>query len=225
MPDLLVQIIMALVFVTIGFIGGALAALAWSGRQKSSEESAADSDKAPEDLLEVARLYLPRTGEGLAVEVESKMYRTPESIEPRLRDRLSSFGKEWIKWMGVDLRIQPVDATGQSTASDALPSVSTASRGSVIAPVVLAKKEVKNKPPASIVAQIDEVLQTMLQDSPLLEHGIRLTEDLHHGVVVWVGVTHYDGIESVPDEDVKKFIRSAVAEWERREEEEKIPGT
>lgn len=72
--------------------------------------------------------------------------------------------------------------------------------------------------PLSMVGQIDEILQAMLKESPMLNRGIKLMEDPRRGVVVWVGLDQYVGIDSVADQEVKKIIRAAVAEWERRNE-------
>jgi len=33
---------------------------------------------------------------------------------------------------------------------------------------------------------------------------------------VWVGIQRYEGIDSVPDENVCAIIRAAVKEWEKR---------
>jgi hypothetical protein len=71
-------------------------------------------------------------------------------------------------------------------------------------------------PSRSIAAQVDEILQEMLKDSPFASRLIRLIELPSKGVVVMVGQDQYDGVESVPDEDIRQIIRLAVAEWERR---------
>jgi hypothetical protein len=67
----------------------------------------------------------------------------------------------------------------------------------------------------SIVMQIEDILQDMLYDSPLRSRGIHLTEDPVRGVIVSVGGKQYEGIDSVPDPEVKAFIRSAVVAWEQ----------
>ena len=67
----------------------------------------------------------------------------------------------------------------------------------------------------SIVEQIDEILQKKLAASATENRAIRLVESQNKGVVVWVGLQHYNGIDEVPDPEVIALIRSAVAEWEQ----------
>jgi len=77
----------------------------------------------------------------------------------------------------------------------------------------------KPQAPTSIVLQIDDILQTMLEKSPLASRAIRLREDPNSGVIVWVDERPYTGIDSVIDPDVIAVIRAAVVEWERRTEQ------
>jgi hypothetical protein len=80
------------------------------------------------------------------------------------------------------------------------------------------QSEVRNPAPApkSIAAQIDDILQEVLENSPLESRAIRLLELPTKGMVVMVGLDQYEGVEAVPDDEIKGMIRSAVAEWERR---------
>jgi hypothetical protein len=66
----------------------------------------------------------------------------------------------------------------------------------------------------SMVMQIEDILQDMLAGSPLRKRGIHLMEDPIRGVIVSLDGEMYEGIEGVPDEEVKAFIRSAVAAWD-----------
>jgi len=68
----------------------------------------------------------------------------------------------------------------------------------------------------SIAEQVDEILQEMLEESPLRSKAIRLLELPQKGMVVMIGLEQYQGVEAVPDEEVRSLIRSAAAEWERR---------
>jgi hypothetical protein len=71
-------------------------------------------------------------------------------------------------------------------------------------------------PLESIVAQIDSVLQARLVGTSLADKGVRLQESLEGGVLVWVGINKYEGIDDVPDEQIKAAIRAAITEWENK---------
>jgi hypothetical protein len=66
----------------------------------------------------------------------------------------------------------------------------------------------------SIAAQIDDILQDQIAGSPLEKRGVRLMEIPDHGVVVIVDTNQYQGIEAVPDNDVRAAIKNAVQVWE-----------
>ncbi|MFH2040270.1 MAG: hypothetical protein ABIJ65_12635 [Chloroflexota bacterium] len=66
----------------------------------------------------------------------------------------------------------------------------------------------------SIVFQINMILQSRLADSPLANQGIRLMESPTGGVWVYIGLDKYEGIDAIPDPEIKAFIRKVVAEWE-----------
>lgn len=68
----------------------------------------------------------------------------------------------------------------------------------------------------SIAAQVDEILQEMLKNSPLAARAIKLMELPGKGMVVMVGLDQYDGVDQVPDDEIRVLIRSAAAEWERQ---------
>ena len=70
--------------------------------------------------------------------------------------------------------------------------------------------------PQSIVAQIDAILHAQLAGTPLMEKGIRLQESPEGGVIVWVGIKKYQGLDDVPDEQIKAAIRAAISTWENK---------
>ncbi len=72
--------------------------------------------------------------------------------------------------------------------------------------------------PLSIVEQINDILQETIKDTPLAGRMIRLVEDPREGVVVWIGLEHFPGVDAVPDPEVKAALRNAANEWERRTE-------
>lgn len=83
-------------------------------------------------------------------------------------------------------------------------------------PGIIAKEDRPAAPANSIVTQIDTVLQARLVGTPLAERGIFLTESPQGGVIVYVGLTPYNGIDEVPDPEIKAAIRAAITEWENK---------
>ena len=120
------------------------------------------------------------------------------------RNRLEKNLEEAQKWLGVLAKKESISA----------PRVKEVDTSGVTPPLVPPKTAEKHKRQLSIVEQVDEVLQELLENSPLNERNIRLTELPNKGVTVWVGNEYYDGINAVPDEDVKRIIRQAVKKWE-----------
>jgi hypothetical protein len=86
----------------------------------------------------------------------------------------------------------------------------------VIARALQPDKSALQPPPKSIAGQIDEILQEMLENSDIAVKAVRLMELPNKGMVVMVGLKQYEGVDAVPDDEIKNIIRSAVAEWERR---------
>lgn len=72
------------------------------------------------------------------------------------------------------------------------------------------------QPPTSMVAQIEDILQTNLFGTPLENRGVHINESIQGGVVVMVGAQKYESISEVPDAEILAAIRAAVAEWERK---------
>ena len=80
----------------------------------------------------------------------------------------------------------------------------------------IAKEDRPAAPANSIVGQIDSVLQARLAGTPLAERGMFLTQSSEGGVNVYVGLTRYNGIDDVPDPEIKSIIRAAISEWENK---------
>jgi len=78
------------------------------------------------------------------------------------------------------------------------------------------KKDEPESVPTSIVGQINMVLQKSIANTPLASRGISLMESTTGGVNVYIGVQRYEGVDDVPDEEVKSAIRAAIAEWENK---------
>ena len=77
-----------------------------------------------------------------------------------------------------------------------------------------AKSDRPALPANSIVGQIDSILQEHLVGTPLESRGIFLAQSPEGGVNVYVGLTRYNGVDDVPDAEIKAAIRAAISEWE-----------
>jgi hypothetical protein len=83
-------------------------------------------------------------------------------------------------------------------------------------PVVMPREDRPVAPAGSIVTQIDSVLQARMAGTPLEDRGVFLAQSPDGGVMVYVGLTKYMGIDEVPDPEIKAAIRAAIKEWENK---------
>jgi hypothetical protein len=82
---------------------------------------------------------------------------------------------------------------------------------------VPASKPAQTAPaPLGIVGQIDSVLQARLLNTPLEGRGISLAPSIDGGVLVFVGGVKYNGVDEVPDAEIKAAIRGAITAWENK---------
>jgi hypothetical protein len=230
-------LIIALVCVTLGYIGGAL--MSYLTRPKGAKEedllekrvSTAQVEDPERAVRLVAAFYRDAPGAALQVEVGSKILRSASELKYEQREHLEKLVLELKSWLGYG----PVAATPQP-ASEEAPAAPPPSREPYVQPAEPAaappaapaastapngtKEKANNKTsqsaPPSIVDQVDEILQEKIAGTPLAARGIRLSEIPQQGVVVWVGLERYEGIDNVPDPEVKALIREAVKEWEAR---------
>jgi hypothetical protein len=219
MPSIQVLILLAILVLIIGIVIGTLVSMLWTDRQKADGQG-----KTKNNLLDLAHLWRDPASGRLVVEVDGKSYSNSKLLSIDSLRQIEKVATEWITWIRGPIGTPSQPASPMPVqASAAIEAVAatgaqTASRPVASQPQAGDSKDTKPKPPASIVGQIDEILQEMLPSSPLSTKAIRLSEDLHHGVIVWVGIDHYAGIDAVPDPEIQKFIRSAVSEWEKRTE-------
>lgn len=129
-----------------------------------------------------------------------------ESLDPEQRKRLIAVLTLIRPWLEVPAPVQQ-----SAPPPPPRPAPAPAPRPAPPAPV-----EEEAAAPDSIVAQIDSILQAQMAGTPLMAKGIRLQESPEGGVIVWVGIQKYQGIDDVPDEQIKAAIRAAISVWERK---------
>jgi hypothetical protein len=153
------------------------------------------------DMLNIMRPWL----EARSAASSSRPTAPPfPAVQPTtLNDRLNTFG-------GASPESKP------AAPPPASPPPIQSAAPTVARPSTIAKEDRPAAPANSIVSQIDTILQSHLAGTPLEERGIFLTQSLEGGVNVYVGLTRYNGIDDVPDPQIKAAIRAAISEWENK---------
>lgn len=128
--------------------------------------------------------------------LENKPAPAPAPVTPPVRSQPAS---------AADVRAVSTPATPQ-------PAAQTQDRSAAST----AKSDRPAAPANSIVGQIDSILQAHLIGTPLEGRGIFLAQSPEGGVNVYVGLTRYNGVDDVPDAEIKAAIRAAISEWENK---------
>lgn len=208
----------ALLFGAIGIIIGVVVVLIIVDRTRiksDQKESSAAADAPtepqsglpPDKYTPIARLIRERVSGRLVVEVDDKLYLSSYSAPAQIRDMLDDTADDFFVWLGKPLNTSPQPAASAPTA--AVPPF-VGPEPVRVTPVV--------EPPrgTTIVDQINEILQEMLENSSLANRKISITQEPSMGVVVLVDGIHYPGVDSVAEADVKNLIKDAVKKWEKK---------
>lgn len=89
--------------------------------------------------------------------------------------------------------------------------------GDILARVI--SREEPKEPPVkvkSIVAQVDEIVQRRLPDSPFAGRNIKLVDLPGGGMYVLVDGVQFAAVNDVTDAGIREFLHDCVAEWERK---------
>jgi hypothetical protein len=68
----------------------------------------------------------------------------------------------------------------------------------------------------SIVAQVDEIVQRRLPDSPFAGRTIKLVDLPGGGMYVVVDGVQFAAVSDITDVGIREFLHDCVAEWERK---------
>jgi len=189
-----------------GYVIGLLEAWLKNARKGKppARPSAHDTPPSLEGEIEILRAWRTNAGK-LGLEMDGRRIEGEEMLQPEQHRRLVNILLELRPWLEAALDSPP------ARASRGLPSVPSAPPKT---------KEPKLEQPAaaplSIVAQIEHILQDSLAGTPLAGRGIHLQESPEGGVIVWVGLQRFEGIDAVLEAEVKAAIRQAVEAWEKK---------
>jgi len=215
--DVSTILLLAVICLTIGFFLGRLSASLGA----DSSDGVSAEEPVSGDRLDMVSVWRDRNTQGLEVNFEGKIFNWSVDLKPKQRDRLNQIVRDLHKWLNpleTGDQASLSDQVGSSEASDDQRSPGFLKPVDVLTTALQADIPKSTSAPQSIAAQIDAVLQEKLAESSLRGQPIRLMELPNKGMVVMVGLDQYEGIDNVPDEEIKTLIKSAVAEWEQRVE-------
>lgn len=206
-------------------------------KRKAEEEQEKKTQPPPEPEIvtvdDPGILRIKNEGGTYALDLDGNRV-NPSSLLPEQRKRLIEIVNGMRPWL-EDQTVSPPAATSQPPAfrpaatasiqthsspapvqSTAPPPASPTSQPSPPKPTVIPVEDRPAAPANSIVTQIDTILQARLAGTPLEERGIFLTQSPEGSVIVYVGLTRYNGMDEVPDPEIKAAIRGAITEWENK---------
>ncbi|MBW8011783.1 MAG: hypothetical protein FVQ83_11170 [Chloroflexi bacterium] len=180
-------------------------------------------------LREIAKIWRRDITKELVAEIEETQLTKGNQLDSEQQAVLSMLLVDLQDWVGLEKRMETKKTSTRTSSQEEFHEVEDPldqiKEGlSRYNPFVFVKKAVQAGvvPPDNLVSlsdQIDEIVQEMLEDSPLKERGIRLMEIEGRGMVFVIGLDMYDEVEDIPEEEVRVLIKSAVKEWEKRTSE------
>lgn len=230
MPTNDTLVILGVICIAVGFIAGALVAMLFADRDKKAHGPNVDvlpEGINPETHKPLLRLWRSPNG-GLLAELAGRVLSDVKQASTAQRLELEAINEQWLTWLGlphevrkaaVEPKLQP-PVQSAAPSEPVLPQPAPAPRPAVDVVAAITSPPVP-KPSGgtkSMVDQIDEILQELVSHSSQSHRSVKITQDLRDGIVVWLDGGRYPGLDSVQDEEIRKLILAAAAEWERRSE-------
>ena len=167
----------------------------------------------PSPLKQPNLLILNRnSSNSLVLELEGKTISNKEELSSEKRRLLVKLLVELRPWL---VTTTPTSPSPQVKSQPEPINIQHPAASAIIPPITSSSPQIPPVPlTESIVSQINTVLQKRLTASSLANQGIRLQESPIGGVLVYIGLDKYEGIDAIPDPEIKAFIRQTIAEWE-----------
>ena len=168
-------------------------------------------------LLDVAHLWRHEESKQMVAQIENQYINHGDDLTSDQHALLSLALLDLGDWVGLESRMQAVEDLQVENENELEDKTAPA----FFSPIDMLKKAVTSDvflplAETSLAEQIDPILQSLLDESPLRGRGISLMDIEGRGMVVNVGLDMYDAVGDVPDEEIRTLIQKAVAVWERR---------
>jgi hypothetical protein len=199
------------VFACLGAVVGALVQRAQNRRTTPPPPPSTDK-LAGEGDVQVFSAWRTRSNK-VWLEMDGLRLENKDALQAEQRQHLISVVLGLRPWLEA---ARPSSPAG---APDPVTSQQTIQPSTVVSPDKPKGKGVEGVKPTpilkSIIEQIDDVLQAKILANPFKDRKIGLVEGPGGTVIVKDGINRYEGIDTVPDPEIKALIRQAVAEWEK----------
>jgi hypothetical protein len=241
--EIVPAVILIVVAAIAGYLIGIFDSRLTQTVQKKLEENSKPAEETPKDQNVIGEHTVLKVTVDPAIkwhlELDGARLEDPNAINPEQRQRLVNVivqMRPWIDGKQASAAVPPTPAPVSAVQPvPELPPLKpfTASVAAQI-PVApppqpkidamrglrsLLKNEIRTPDQiksVSIVAMIDDVLQSKLPGTQFSGKGIRLEEGSLGEVIVFVGASRYPSVDAVPDHDIQALIKSAIADWEKR---------
>ena len=187
MPSLGSLLLLALIFVTIGFIGGVLVSLFWVERDHDQDKTPSKENKKSISLKgvdEIVSILQDQTGQKLVLRMGKKLYQNAAQLSDQQRKTLEKVAVHWLSWLrnSTEQLTEPLPRNEfilapetESRLVQVIANTEQPQTGSNIAadfhkPVVQQMKQ----PDAKILSKPD--LSPALQEAPLVAKEPEITQ-------------------------------------------------
>lgn len=223
-------VILSIVLIILGFVLALLFIPSLSSEGKASKQPVARDTDQPTEVSQPSpparslRVWRDSFTAKLIIEIDGQVHRSVAELSGEQRRSLSAIITDLAEWAGEAVKEAKLPAPPEKPPLPPLPvetppvetTPTARGRGNIFLRAIQPGGSRLPPQPRSLAAQIDEILQEKLPFSSFSHHIIHLIELPNYGMSVQVDRNQYESIEAVPDEDIRRLIREAVEEWQRR---------
>lgn len=217
MVDITLIYITAIICAGIGLGVGVLIMLALRG---ASSPGAERERRIEADGLQ---MWIDPASRSIRLVLDGRPLENSKTLTEGQRLALRKYAQTLAAWMEETPAAQSSTGPIRQRSDDYTPVIPppVAVEQGRISPIDMIAKALEPNIPASmrvdksIAQQIDGILQEKLAHSTLTTKAIRLLDKPGRGMVVLVGLDEYDGVDQVPDPEIRALIKQCVKEWEK----------